>query len=133
MAQVGNLICTGTSRFLNKIYGACTDGSVVSSQTQSTKFLRQDFAYVLIYSIHHLGGEGLTGKCLIGIYHHTLRLVVDNDIVLAAVKSREFELGPVRSVVLEVLRQGTRNSFVDTLCRQNRYSKKAKYYCPEVP
>lgn len=42
MAQVGNLICTGTSRFLNKIYGACTDGSVVSSQTQSTKFLRQD-------------------------------------------------------------------------------------------
>lgn len=42
MAQVGNLICTGTSRFLNKIYGACTDGSVISSQTQNTKFLRQD-------------------------------------------------------------------------------------------
>lgn len=42
LAQVGNLICTGTSRFLNKIYGACTDGSVISSQTQSTKFLRQD-------------------------------------------------------------------------------------------
>lgn len=42
MAQVGNLICTGTSRFLNKIYGACTDGSVVSQQDQNTKFLRQD-------------------------------------------------------------------------------------------
>lgn len=42
MAHVGDLIVTGSSRFLNKIYGACTDGSVVSSQDRSTKFLRQD-------------------------------------------------------------------------------------------
>lgn len=42
MAQLNNLIVTGSSRFLNKINGACTDGTTVSSQTQSTKFLRQD-------------------------------------------------------------------------------------------
>lgn len=42
MAQLGDLIVTGTSRFLNKINGACTNGTTVSSQSQSTKFLRED-------------------------------------------------------------------------------------------
>ena len=37
MAQLGSLIVTGTSRFLNKIYGACTDGT-----SGTTKYLRQD-------------------------------------------------------------------------------------------
>lgn len=37
MAQLGSLIVTGTSRFLNKIYGTCTDGT-----NGTTKYLRQD-------------------------------------------------------------------------------------------
>ena len=37
MAQVGDLVVTGSSRFLNKINGTCTDGSA-----GTTKYLRQD-------------------------------------------------------------------------------------------
>lgn len=37
MAQLNNLIVTGSSRFLNKINGACTDGT-----TGTTKYMRQD-------------------------------------------------------------------------------------------
>lgn len=37
MAQLNNLIVTGSSRFLNKINGACTDGTA-----GTTKYMRQD-------------------------------------------------------------------------------------------
>ena len=47
---------------------------------------------------------------------------IDNDIVLAPLKTRIAQLCPLGLIILEILRQGTRNSFVDTLCRQNRYS-----------
>lgn len=42
MAQLGDLIVSGKSRFLNKISGSCTNGTTVSSQSQTTKFLRED-------------------------------------------------------------------------------------------
>lgn len=37
MAQVGDLVVTGSSRFLNKINGVCTDGT-----SGTTKYMRQD-------------------------------------------------------------------------------------------
>lgn len=42
MAQLNDLVVTGKSRFLNKISGSCTNGTTVSSQSQTTKFLRED-------------------------------------------------------------------------------------------
>lgn len=37
MAQVNSILCTGSAKFLNKIYGACTDGT-----SGTTKYMRQD-------------------------------------------------------------------------------------------
>lgn len=37
MAQVNSILCTGGAKFLNKIYGACTDGT-----NGTTKYMRQD-------------------------------------------------------------------------------------------
>lgn len=37
MAQVNSILCTGSAKFLNKIYGACTDGT-----NGTTKYMRQD-------------------------------------------------------------------------------------------
>ena len=37
-----NLLITGSSRFLNPINGSCTNGTTVTTQTQSTKFMRED-------------------------------------------------------------------------------------------
>ena len=82
----------------------------------------QDCAYTIIYTVHHGWGKRLPGKSLVGIDNNLLCLGIDNDIVLAPLKTRIAQLCPLGLIIPEILRQGTRNSFVDTLCRQNRYS-----------
>lgn len=42
MAQVNDLLIMGKTRALNPINGSCTNGTTVTTQTQSTKFMRED-------------------------------------------------------------------------------------------
>lgn len=42
MAQLNDLLITGKTRALNPINGSCTNGTTVTTQTQSTKFMRED-------------------------------------------------------------------------------------------